>query len=73
MAQPKFKTVTNETPKSVVDSTLKPTAELHLLIGGPYAQNGEEHRYGHTALRVKTVGSDITYDFGRYGEITHIS
>jgi hypothetical protein len=70
MAQDKFKTVTNETPKSVVDSMLKPTAELHLLIGGPYTLNGEEHRYGHTALRVKTTSADKTYDFGRYGRIT---
>jgi hypothetical protein len=69
-AQDKFKAVTNETPKSVVDSMLKPTAELHLLIGGPYTLNGEEHRYGHTALRVKTAASDKTYDFGRYGNIT---
>jgi hypothetical protein len=71
MPQPKFVTVTNPTPKSVVDSPLKPTAELHLLIGGPYkTKDGEEHRYGHTALRVKTASIDLTYDFGRYGKTT---
>jgi hypothetical protein len=70
MPQPKFVTVTNPTPKSVVDSPLRPTAELHLLIGGPYkTKDGEEHRYGHTALRVKTAGIDLTYDFGRYGKV----
>lgn len=73
MPQPKFTTTTNSTPKSVVDAPLKPTAELHLLIGGPYvARDGEEHRYGHTALRVKTIGVDLTYDFGRYGKVTGI-
>jgi hypothetical protein len=70
MSQTKFTTTTNPTPHSVVDSQLKPTAELHLLIGGPYTLHGEEHRYGHTALRVKTNQYDITYDFGRYGGIT---
>lgn len=70
MAQPKFSAVTNPTPNSVVDARVKPNAELQLLIGGPYTQDGEEHRYGHTALRVKTARNDVTYDFGRYGEIT---
>jgi hypothetical protein len=71
MPQPKFTTVTNPTPKSIVDSALTPKAELHLLIGGPYVEkNGEEHRYGHTALRVKSGGIDLTYDFGRYGKVT---
>lgn len=70
MSEPKFTTVTNPTPKSLVDSPLKPTAELHLLIGGPYTANGEVHRYGHTALRIKTGGIDLTYDFGRYGKVT---
>lgn len=55
-------------PKSVADDKLKPTAEMHILVGGPYSLNGEEHRYGHTALRIKNKSSDITYDFGRYGE-----
>lgn len=68
MPKPTFTTLTNDTPKSVVDSTLTPTSELYLLIGGPYVKNGETHRYGHTALRVKTTGIDLTYDFGRYGK-----
>jgi len=46
---------------------LKPIAEMHMLVGGPYTKDGEEHRYGHTALRIKTSSSDTTYDFGRYG------
>lgn len=58
-------------PKSVADDKLKPTAEMHILVGGPYTDSsGEEHRYGHTALRIKTKSSDLTYDFGRYGKIT---
>lgn len=62
---------TNEKPKSVVDDKLKPTAEMHILVGGPYTDPaGEEHRYGHTALRIKTSTTDLTYDFGRYGKIT---
>jgi hypothetical protein len=73
MAQPKFTTVTNPTSKSLVDAPLKPTAELHLMIGGPYVEkNGDAHRYGHTALRVKTAGVDLTYDFGRYGNVTGV-
>jgi hypothetical protein len=70
MPQTKFVATTNSVPRSVVDSPLNPTAELHLLIGGPYTLGGEEHRYGHTALRVKTDRNDMTYDFGRYGAIT---
>jgi hypothetical protein len=70
MPQPKFSTVTNSIPKSVVDSPLNPKAELHVLIGGPYMVNGETHRYGHTALRIKTSNIDQTYDFGRYGKVT---
>lgn len=66
--QKPFQTKTNDTPKSVVDDKLKPSAEMHILVGGPYSINGEEHRYGHTALRIKNKGGDITYDFGRYGD-----
>ncbi|WP_413457896.1 hypothetical protein [Herbaspirillum huttiense] len=63
-----FNTRTVQAKQSVVDSKLKPDAEMHVLVGGPYTSpDGEEHRYGHTALRVKTRQSDITYDFGRYG------
>lgn len=61
----------NPTPKSLVDDRLKPTAEMHILVGGPYTDSsGEEHRYGHTALRIKTSNYDLTYDFGRYGRVT---
>lgn len=48
---------------------LKPLAEIHILIGGPYTAGGEEHVYGHTAVRVKVAGSDRVYDFGRYGRV----
>lgn len=70
MAKPKpFETRTVESHGSLVDDKLNPTAEMHLLIGGPYvAADGEEHRYGHTALRLKTKKFDLTYDFGRYGK-----
>lgn len=62
-----FKTETQESGAPVPIDKLKPTAELHVLVGGPYTYGGETHRYGHTALRVKTSASDLTYDFGRYG------
>lgn len=69
--QKPFQAKTNDTPKSLADDKLKPTAEMHILVGGPYTDSaGEEHRYGHTALRIKTKNSDLTYDFGRYGKIT---
>jgi hypothetical protein len=59
--------------KSTVDSQLKPTAEMYILVGGSYTDaSGEEHRYGHTALRIKTSQSDLTYDFGRYGNVSGI-
>lgn len=66
-----FEATSNPTPKSLVDDKLKPTAEMHILVGGPYTDaSGEEHKYGHTALRVKTSKYDLTYDFGRYGAVT---
>jgi hypothetical protein len=66
-----FTTKTVEPKNSIVDDKLKPDCEMHILVGGPYKDaNGEEHRYGHTALRIKTPKSDLTYDFGRYGRIT---
>lgn len=70
----KFETKTvDHYHKSTVDSKLKPTAEMHILVGGPYIDaSGEEHRYGHTALRIKTSESDLTYDFGRYGNVSGI-
>lgn len=70
MANPVFNTTTVESKNSVVDSKLRPTAEMHILVGGPYQKDGEQHRYGHTALRIKTTSSDLTYDFGRYGLTT---
>ena len=73
MEKKKFTAPTNEKPNSFVDAILTPTAEMHILVGGPYTdQTGEEHRYGHTALRIKTKSSDLTYDFGRYGNITGV-
>ena len=70
MAKPKpFETKTVESYSSLVDDKLTPNAEMHLLIGGSYvAADGEEHRYGHTALRLKTSKFDLTFDFGRYGK-----
>ncbi|MCE3605096.1 hypothetical protein LXA47_15955 [Massilia sp. P8910] len=65
-----FKTSTVDAKKPVVDDKLKPTAEMHILVGGPYTVDGEEHRYGHTALRIISKGVDTTYDFGRYGKVT---
>lgn len=70
MANPVFNTTTVESKNSVVDSKLRPTAEMHILIGGPYELDGETHRYGHTAIRIKTGAKDLTYDFGRYGRVT---
>lgn len=64
-----FETTSNPKPKSLVDDQLKPAAEMHILVGGPYTDaSGEAHRYGHTALRIKTIKYDLTYDFGRYGK-----
>ena len=42
------------------------TPSIQILIGGPYKINGEEHTYGHVALRVITPKDDYIYDFGRY-------
>ena len=71
MATKIFVAQTVPSNQTVVDDRLKPTAEMQILVGGPYTDpNGEEHRYGHTALRVKTTTSDLTYDFGRYGRIS---
>jgi len=64
-----FETKTVEAPKSIVEDKLRPDAEMQILVGGPYiSADGEEHRYGHTALRLKTKKLDLTYDFGRYGK-----
>ena len=69
MATKPFQAQTVESNQTVVDDKLRPTAELHILVGGPYKSNGEEHRYGHTALRIKGRTLDLTYDFGRYGNV----
>ena len=69
MATKPFQTQTVESNQTLVDDKLKPTAELQILVGGPYKSNGEEHRYGHTALRIKGQAIDWTYDFGRYGDV----
>jgi len=45
---------------------------IELVIGKPYTDaTGEEHPYGHAALRVFNAkeGYNMVYDFGRYGEI----
>lgn len=64
IASSKATPVSNTQRKEVL---INPSAEMHILIGGPYTDDkGEEHRYGHTALRIKTSHFDITYDFGRY-------
>jgi hypothetical protein len=45
---------------------------VELIIGKPYTDaNGEEHPYGHAALRVFNAkeGYDMVYDFGRYGKV----
>jgi len=56
--------------ESVVRVEMAPDSEFHMLIGGPYEQGGEQHRYGHTAVRIKTPVSDTVFDFGRYGATT---
>jgi hypothetical protein len=70
MATRRFQTQTVESNQTVVVDKLKPTAELQILVGGPYTHDGQLQRYGHTAIRVKTGSRDTTYDFGRYGRVT---
>jgi hypothetical protein len=65
-----FTAETVPTNQTVVDDKLKPNSEMHIMVGGPYTSNGEVHRYGHTAIRIKTPNTDSTYDFGRYGRVT---
>ena len=48
--------------------TLKPEAELHLLVGSAYGEGKTESPYGHTAVYIKLKGKDYIYDFGRYGK-----
>jgi len=70
MAKPTTKATTVPPQRSVVQAQLKPDSEFHMLVGGPYSQDGEVHRYGHTAVRIRTPRTDVTYDFGRYGRVT---
>jgi hypothetical protein len=42
------------------------SSSIQLLIGGPYVIKGEEHTYGHVALRVISSNGERIYDFGRY-------
>lgn len=70
MANKSFNASTVPSNKTVVTDTLRPSSEMHILVGGPYTLNGESHRYGHTAVRIKTLRTDTTYDFGRYGRVT---
>jgi len=42
------------------------SSKIEILVGGPYTIAGEEHPYGHTALRTITQEHDLIYDFGRY-------
>ncbi|AZN35251.1 hypothetical protein [Iodobacter ciconiae] len=53
---------------SQVNTIVIQKPKIEILVGGPYKLNGEEHNYGHTALRVTTNNIDIIYDFGRYGK-----
>lgn len=58
----------NTTRKNVISVE---TSSLELLIGGPYVDvRGEQHAYGHVALRVIKKSGDNIYDFGRYAGAT---
>ena len=48
---------------------------IELIIGKPYTdRKGEEHKYGHAALRVFNAKEhyNMVYDFGRYGHVNTI-
>lgn len=66
---PKTSAQTQEPGAPVVKATLRPTAWLELLVGGPYTKGGKEHRYGHTALLIRYSGGEFVYDYGRYRTI----
>lgn len=67
-AQASKETAGNTTRKNVI--TVE-TSTLELLIGGPYVDvRGEQHAYGHVALRVITKSGEKIYDFGRYAGAT---
>jgi len=58
----------NTSRKNVI--TLE-TSTLELLIGGGYVDvRGQEHAYGHVALRVIKRSGEKIYDFGRYAGAT---
>jgi hypothetical protein len=42
--------------------------DVEIVIGKSYAKNGEEHPYGHAAIRVYGKGYNYVFDFGRYGK-----
>lgn len=69
MAPKTYSTQTMESGAPAAVDRVRPNAEIHVLVGGPYTMAGEEHRYGHTAVRVVMPGVDQTYDFGRYGRV----
>lgn len=70
MATKVLNTQTAPANHKVIDDRLRPTSEMHILVGGPYTHSGEVQRYGHTAIRIVSRGADSTYDFGRYGRVT---
>ncbi|MGY4830243.1 hypothetical protein ACVNIS_16855 [Sphaerotilaceae bacterium SBD11-9] len=70
MATKPLTTQTTPADNKFVDDRLRPTSEMHLMVGGPYIHDAELQRYGHTAIRIISKGSDTTYDFGRYGRVT---
>lgn len=44
-------------------------AYMEILIGGPYTHNGVDQPFGHAAIHVVVGNKNITYDFGRYGDV----
>jgi hypothetical protein len=74
-AMPKAAESTVAIPKAIQPVEEPKTANVELLVGGPYKDKvtGETHPYGHVALVVhghmpdKTKYSKV-YDYGRYGK-----
>jgi hypothetical protein len=61
------KGVSGKTTRTNIVTVSRPYMEI--LIGGHYILDGEEHTYGHVALRVFVKKErDFVYDFGRYGK-----
>ncbi|WPX18244.1 hypothetical protein RHM58_31640 [Pseudomonas sp. 10S4] len=44
-------------------------AYMEILIGGPYTHIGVDQPFGHAAIHVVVGNKNITYDFGRYGDV----